>query len=389
MIMRCRHSGARFPKPLLIRASFPAPAVQAHANVAVSNTAGLARDRFELLPIRAAALEPAGRYTRRFMRRLLPVLTAFLAGCGYVAGPLPPLANIPARVTDLAAVQRGGKLIVQFTGPHLTTEGVAIKRTPELDLRIGPGPAPFNAALWASGAKRIPAVAAAGGVARYEVPCAEWTGKGVTIGVRVVGANGKDAGWSNYVNVAVIAPPDKPADLRAEMTRGGLRLAWRASGGHFRVLRATAASEKFDQVAEVAAAEWIDPAAAIGTRYRYLVQTFVPQGDNRAAESDLSDPFEVTPEPLPPAAPTGLRAVAASNSIELAWDAPADSDIKGYRVYRAPAGGALERIAETGAVPTYSDHAAEHGKPYRYTVAAVGATGKEGAQSVALEITLP
>ena len=330
-----------------------------------------------------------GRYTRHFMRRILPALAAFLSGCGYVAGPLTPLANIPARVSDLAAVQRGGKLIVQFTAPQLTTEGVAIKQPPSFDLRIGPGPAPFTAAQWASEAKRIPPVAAAGGMVRYDVPCAEWTAKGVTIAVRVVGANGKDAGWSNFANVDVIAPPDQPADVRAEMTRGGLRLTWHAKAEHFRVLRAVAASERYDQVAEVTQPEWTDANVEFGTLYRYLIQTFIPQSDNRAAESDLSEPLEVTPEPVAPAAPTGLRAVAAPNSIELAWDPADESGIKGYRVYRAPAGGAFERIAESGGVPTYSDHAAEHGKAYRYAIAAVGASGKEGPQSTPIEITLP
>ncbi len=324
------------------------------------------------------------------MRRLLPALAAFLSGCGYVAGPLVPLANIPERVTDLAAIQRGGKLVVQFTVPHLTTEGVDIKQPPSFDLRIGSGRAPFSTVQWASEAKQIPPVpAAVGTLAHYEVPCAEWTGKGVTIGVRVVGANGKDAGWSNLANVDVIAPPDQPADLRAEMTHGGLRLTWRARGGHFRVLRAQPPSDRYNQVAEVTQPEWTDSNVEFGTRYRYLVQTFVPQSDNRAAESDLSEPLEVTPQPLPPAETTGLRAVAAPNSIELAWDPAAESGIKGYRIYRALAGGALGRIAETGAVPTYSDHAVEHGKTYRYAVAAVGATGKEGPQSAPLEITLP
>ena len=97
----------------------------------------------------------------------------------------------------------------------------------------------------------------------------------------------------------------------------------------------------------------------------------------------------MTPEPVAPAAPGGLRAVAAPNSIELAWDPAEESGIKGYRVYRAPAGGAFERIAETGGRPTYSDHAVEHGKTYRYAVTAVGATGKEGPQSAPLEIALP
>jgi hypothetical protein len=323
------------------------------------------------------------------MRRILTALAVFLSGCGYVAGPLTPLANIPARVTDLAAVQRGGKLIIQFSAPQLTTEGVAIHQPPSFDLRIGPGAVPFTATQWASQATRIPPFAATGVLVRHDVPCPEWSGKGVSIAVRVVGANGKDAGWSNFANVEVIAPPDEPADVHAEMTRGGLRLTWRAQGEHFRVLRAPATSEKYDLVAEVAQPEWIDKAAAIGTHYRYLVQTFVPQGDNRVAESDLSEPLEVTPEPVEPAAPTGLRAVAGPNSIELAWDPAEESGIKGYRVYRAPAGGAFERIAESGAVPTYSDHAAEHGKTYRYAIAAVGATGKEGPQSAPLEITLP
>src|ERR1035438_1398992 len=102
-----------------------------------------------------SALRPSGRYTRNFMRRFLTALAAVLSGCGYVAGPLPPLANIPARVTDLAAVQRGGKLIVQFTVPQLTTEGVTIKQSPSFDLRIGPGPDPFSGPQWASEAKRI------------------------------------------------------------------------------------------------------------------------------------------------------------------------------------------------------------------------------------------
>ena len=58
----------------------------------------------------------------------------------------------------------------------------------------------------------------------------------------------------------------------------------------------------------------------------------------------------------------------APNSIELAWDPAGESAVKGYRVYRAPANGAFGPIADTGAVPTYSDHTAEHGKTYRYAV---------------------
>ena len=51
------------------------------------------------------------------------LLSAFLtSGCGYIAGPVPPLANIPARVHDLAAIQRGTKIVAHFSIPQLTTE---------------------------------------------------------------------------------------------------------------------------------------------------------------------------------------------------------------------------------------------------------------------------
>src|ERR1700674_765502 len=80
----------------------------------------------------------------------------FTTGCGYIGEPLPPLANVPAKVTDLWAVQRGSRIIVQFTIPDLTTEGRTIKDPVKLDLRIGTGVEPFDAGTWAAQAKSIP-----------------------------------------------------------------------------------------------------------------------------------------------------------------------------------------------------------------------------------------
>src|SRR5690242_12803952 len=105
-----------------------------------------------------------------------------MAGCGYVGDPLPPLANVPARITDVAAVQRGARLIVHFTPPDETTEHVEITGTLRLDLRVGTAVAPFSAETWAAQARAIPAVPLKEGLATYEIPAAEWTGKEVTVG---------------------------------------------------------------------------------------------------------------------------------------------------------------------------------------------------------------
>src|SRR4051794_33488032 len=103
------------------------------------------------------------------MKRLLCAGAALmLAGCGYVGDPLPPLANVPAKVSDLAAIQRGGRLIVQFTIPTKTTEGHPIPPPVTLDLRAGTADQ-FDENQWAASARRIPPAVNTGGCAANAV----------------------------------------------------------------------------------------------------------------------------------------------------------------------------------------------------------------------------
>src|SRR5580700_452196 len=112
------------------------------------------------------------------MRRFFPALAALAAaGCGYVGEPLPPLANIPARVADLTAVQRGAQILTQFTLPPLTTEARLIRAPLELDLRIGESEAPFREELWAAHSHKVAGGRVSGGTAKFEIPSAEWNGK--------------------------------------------------------------------------------------------------------------------------------------------------------------------------------------------------------------------
>jgi len=307
-----------------------------------------------------------------------------------MGNPMPPLANIPMAVRDLGAEQQGDAILAQFTLPTTTTENQPIRKTPRLDFRIGVGGSPFDASAWAAGATVVSGATYRNGVAHYAIPTAAWAGKTATLAVRAIGANGKAAAWSNLVTLPVVAPPEKPRNVRATDTAEGVHLTWEARGDGFRVFRRAGEEEDFTQAAAAEQAQWTDQAIEFGKAYTYRVQTMVKLAGGREALSDFSDTASATPQDVfPPAAPTGLGASTAPNSIELTWNANTEATLGSYSVYRAAGPGAFEKIAEGVTLPAYSDRKAAHGQSYRYAVTAVSRTSHESPRSETVETTLP
>jgi hypothetical protein len=309
------------------------------------------------------------------------ILSILLAGCGYVGDPLPPLVNMPERVQYLSAVERGTRILVQFSLPNKTTEGVTIKTAPKPDVRIGSATGPD----WEPQSKPAMEVSISNGAAQFEIPVAEWVGKNVTVGVRVLGASGRMSDWS-YASFPVVQPLAKPQSLERQGVPEGIRLSWEGSEGDYRIYRRIGEAKSFSTAADVNAREWVDRNVDYGTPYSYFVRRIQKVNDTRAAESEASNEVHLTPtDTFAPAVPQGLRADAAANSVELAWEADTESDLAGYRVYRATAGGEFGKIADVGLVPAYSDRTVEHGKSYRYAISAFDKTGNECARSAAVE----
>ncbi len=325
------------------------------------------------------------------MRKILPALAIVLmAGCGYEGSPLPPLANVPGRVTDLSVTQRSARLLVQFTPPQLTTEGFPVKPPLDLDVRVGPGSEPVDEAVWATGATKLPRGELAKGSASYETPVSEWIGKQVIVGVRATGSNRKSSGWT-FASTFVVPAPQIPSAVRADNTEQGIRLSWSGPESAFRIFRKTG-NEPLQPVADVARPPWTDNSTQFGQQYTYAVQAIVKlpeaSGAGHEAQSDLSGEISFTPkDEFPPATPSGLRAAAAPKSIELSWNGNDEADLAGYRVYRGVAGGPMRRVAEVE-LPAYSDPDVEPGKLYRYGVSAVDRSSNESAQTPPVELQL-
>jgi hypothetical protein len=325
--------------------------------------------------------QPAGRAA---IRRILASAACFaaLAGCGYIGDPLPPSLNIPMRAEDLSAIERNDSIVISFTVPGQTTDGVAIKRLGEVDLRIGPA-AGDN---WADRGRKVEMAAAVPGPARAVAPAKEWIGQDVVIGVRFAGRTGRFSEWSNLVRMHVSEPLSTPV-VAAESAPKGVHLTFAGNaprpGLGWRIFRRAAGEKTMYELAQQSKApEYIDATAEFGKPYEYAAQAFLDSG----AESEISKPVAITPQDVfPPAVPVGLTAVAAAHSIEVSWEPASEPDLKGYYLYRWLEAGQPQRIGGLLDTPAYSDRDVKSGIQYTYAVSAVDQRGNESARSAPVQ----
>ena len=328
-------------------------------------------------------------------RGALPVREAILAGCllfasgcGYIGEPQYPALNIPTRITDLSAVERGDHIDVHFTIGALTTEGLVLKSIGAIDLRLGPKVGQdFHVEQWAEAATRIEVqVPAKAGPVQATVPVSRFIGKEVIVAVRVANAKGRISAWSNLGTVRVEPPLATPADFTATNDPQGVLLKWSAANEpSFRIFRSSEKEPQPSQIGTSEKQEYLDTTVAYGVKYEYFVQGVNGEGESQAAGPALTTPEDT----FAPAVPSGVAATAGLSAIELAWERNSESDFRGYRVYRAVGDGPFERIADLLEAPNYSDRKVEPGKRYRYAVSSVDRIGNESEKSTPVEALAP
>jgi hypothetical protein len=295
----------------------------------------------------------------------------FASSCGYVGDPKYPSLNLPVKISDLRAVQHANTLVIDFTIPAITTDGVAVKSVRSVDLQAGD--------------KEIPVYRNTPGPVHVQTPIEGLVGQDVVVHVRLINKKGHASDWSNAVTLNVVPPLPPPTGLKADNDPVGVKVTWSQPGAtHFRIFRRAPDDKTALQIGESDAPEYIDKTTVYGKTYLYSVQ-----GINGSAESAIATAVEpvITKDVFPPAVPAGLTASPGLNSVELAWDRNTESDFKGYKVYRSADNGPFEKIAEDLEGPSFSDKNIQAGKHYRYTVSAVDQAGNESKQSAPVEIT--
>ncbi len=97
----------------------------------------------------------------------------------------------------------------------------------------------------------------------------------------------------------------------------------------------------------------------------------------------LALPF--TSQDIPPAAPTGLNAIAGNSQVNLTWNSNTESDLAGYNVYRYLFSYNSPIFTKINSVPiqgtNYLDTTVENGLTYTYQISAVDTSLTEGGYS--------
>jgi hypothetical protein len=370
------------------------------------------------------------------------MLSLFIGGCAAPGEPVERKPQVPTAVADLAATQSGNSVILTFTLPKETVDHRQLKEPPAVEIYRAVRPT-LSATPNTPGVDVTPKLIATipsemvdhyadGGHFRYLDTLASsdfppQVDAVASYTVRERSSVKRESEDSNIAALPVFPAFEAIADLKPEITHGGVVLSWTPPRktltgsappiARYQIYRAeiqTAAStqvpvaastipgtakpkETLTQIASTVAPAYIDTQAQFDHTYAYSVRSVV-QYPNGALESADSNSVVVTPKDVfPPAAPQGLVAVFVPKQgdvlahLDLSWAINAETDIAGYNVYRSEQDGVpgTRLNVELLRTPAFRDTSTIAGRRYSYSVTAVDRAGNESPASDAVSAGIP
>jgi hypothetical protein len=177
-------------------------------------------------------------------------------------------------------------------------------------------------------------------------------------------------------------PPDAPTGLTATPGNSTVSLNWNDNTetdlSGYNVYRSTTSGTGYTKLngSLLGSSNYTD-SNANGARTYYYFVTAIDTSNN---ESNDSNVVSATPtDTIPPAAPTGLTAIAGNQTVSLDWNNNSESDVNGYNVYRSiTSGSGYSKL--NGALlssSNYTDNSVTNWTTYYYVVTAVDIVSNE------------
>lgn len=349
---------------------------------------------------------------------LIAICFCFLTGCGVPGAPLAPSLGIPKPVSDLKAVRKGASVTLTWSAPEETSDGELIRKPGKMVVsrvlsgKEGAGMAPFVVAvvpLLPTLKEQQPPTANDSLVDLLKAPGGDF----VLYSVVAQSGSGKSAGRSNQPAIPLVPTPAAPQRVQAVAVAQGISLTWdqawppqnqtRLSAQYvYRIMRREQGTTAVSMVTQLNAGNqamaFIDTGIEWQKHYDYWITPVTlwegagKKGEVEGEDSPVTSVF--ANDVFPPAAPTGLQAVASGLAgqpfIDLTWTPNTEPDLAGYNVYRHTGSEAPARInSNLIKTPSFRDLNVQPGVKYFYSVSAIDLRNNESGKSEETSETVP
>jgi len=356
-------------------------------------------------------------HIRRLSVSLSLFLSFFLAACGKIGPPLPPIPREPLHVETLSVEQRGAHLILSF--PFTRTSKTQLQRidvyrlVEPLDAPAGLPEEDFSekaSVIYSILADDVPI---GGSSVIYNDALnvkSERQSERYRYAVRMFDTAGRAAGFSNYAMIQPLlnlAIP--PAKLTAKQFETQIEITWDPPAGNmnetspanvvgYNVYRRQGGAFNRINAEPLHELRFADRNFQFGANYQYVVRSlsFKPGSASlsESIESDDSPPFDHTPkDTFPPTPPKPITIASINRMVSLFWPLSAEPDVVGYNVYRAEDESAppekwIKLNPELHKTASFRDERTQAGKKYFYQITAVDAYSNESARSETVSETV-
>ena len=342
------------------------------------------------------------------------ILVFSCLSCGKKGELLPPLVRFPQPAENVQVTQKADRLILTWRNPTAYDDGSALPAIEKIEIWIlesktaqGIEAAEIQTEEFRQKAKLYVTIekdriseylveeSAAEGSMQYSYALSgeDSLSTRYTFGLRVKDKK-RYSPFSALVSLMPVILPLPPTDGTAAVFPDRIEISWRpplqnrdrsspANVKGYNIYRLEEGKPRRLNPGLVKGEKFEDKDFVFDRTYKYIVRASATETSPYLESEDSAEIEILTKDTFAPEAPKGLVSVAGQDVLAISWDANAESDLDGYRVWRRDEGAKEFRLITPESIKenAYNDRAVEKGKMYVYAVTALDRAGNESQRS--------
>jgi hypothetical protein len=332
-------------------------------------------------------------------------LMLFCLCCGKKGNILPPLVRFPQTAENVRVVQKADQLILTWQNPTAYEDGSALSVIEKIEIWVLEGIAAQEAETaeihvdeFEQTAELLATITEdqiqESMVYSYDLSGKDYLSKKYTFGLRVKEKK-RYSPFSVLVSLKPMVLPLPPTEVVAAVFRDRIEITWNpplenrdqssppnVKGYNIYRSEGEAEPQRLNAIL-IEGEKYDDRNFVFEQTYKYFVRASATD-TSPYLESEDSEGMEIlTKDTFAPEPPKGLISVAGQAVLAISWDANAEEDLEGYRVWRREEGATEFRLLTPDPKKecAYNDRAVEKGKMYVYVVTALDKAGNESQKS--------